>query len=84
MPCHHVQHVRNMGPILFAYNENIAHVMPCVTAHAMTSCVHCMAHARRQAGRPNYTWRTKIYLWTCHLRKSNDIYQNKPPHILAP
>ena len=27
-----------MGPILFARNENIAHVMPHVTAHAVTSC----------------------------------------------
>ena len=32
MPRHHVQHMQNMGPILFAHNENIAHVMPCVTA----------------------------------------------------
>ena len=31
-----------MGPILFAHNENIAYVMPHVTAHAMTSCVHHM------------------------------------------
>ena len=45
-----------MGPILFARNENIAHVMPRVTAHAMTSCVHHMAGANRQAGHPNYTW----------------------------
>ena len=27
-----------MGPILFARNENIAHVMPRVTACAVTSC----------------------------------------------
>ena len=33
-----------MGPILFARNENIAHVMPCVTACAVTSCT--------QAGKP--------------------------------
>ena len=36
------------------HNENIAHVMPCGTAHAMTSCAHCAAHARRQAGHPMY------------------------------
>ena len=29
-----------MGPILFARNENIAHVMPHVTACAVTSCAH--------------------------------------------
>ena len=40
-----------MGPILFARNENIAHVMPRVTARAVTSCVHRAARARRQAGR---------------------------------
>ena len=39
MPCHHVQHTRNVGPILFAHNENIAHVMPRVTAHAGTSYI---------------------------------------------
>ena len=54
MPHHHVQHVRNVGPILFSRNENIAHVMPCVTTHAMMSCVHRAVCARRQAGRPNY------------------------------
>ena len=27
------------GPILFAHNENIAHIMPRVTAHVMTSCM---------------------------------------------
>ena len=52
MPCHHMQHAQNMGPILFARNENIAHVMPCVTARAVMSCAHCAAHARRQAGKP--------------------------------
>ena len=35
-----LQHVRNVGPILFAYNENIAHIMPHVTTHAVTSYVH--------------------------------------------
>ena len=37
-----------MGPILFAHNENIAHVMPRVTARAVTSCAHRAAHAHRQ------------------------------------
>ena len=84
MPCHHVQHMRNVGPILFTRNENIAHVMPHVTARAVTSCAHRAACARRQAGRPNYTHCTRIYLWTCHLRKPNSIYQKYPPHMLAP
>ena len=55
--------------------ENIAHVTPHVTAHAVTSCAHRAAHARRQAGRPNYTWRARNYLWTCRSRKPNYIYQ---------
>ena len=41
-----------MGPILFAHNENIAHVMPRVTARAVTSCAHRAMRARRQASRP--------------------------------
>ena len=40
MPRHHMQHARNMGSILFARNENNAHVMPFVTACAVTSCAH--------------------------------------------
>ena len=39
------------GPILFAHNENIAHVMPHDTAHALTSCVHRTARASRQEGK---------------------------------
>ena len=50
-----------MGPILFAHNVNIAHIMPHVTAHAVTSCAHCMARAHRQAtliicGEPGITY----------------------------
>ena len=41
-----------MGPNLFACNENSAYVMPHVTTCAVTSCAHCMAHARRQASHP--------------------------------
>ena len=76
MPRHHAPHAPNVGPILLAHNENIAHAMPRVTAHAMTSCAHRVARARRQAGHPNYTWRARNYLWTCRLRKPNYIYQN--------
>ena len=39
-----------MGPILFVRNENIAHIMPRVTAHAVTSCAHRATRACRQAG----------------------------------
>ena len=52
MPCHHVQHARNMGPNLFMHNENSVYVMPCVTGCAVMSCAHCMVHACRQAGPP--------------------------------
>ena len=52
MPSHHVQHAQNVGPNLFAHNENSAYIMPRVTAHAVTSCTHCAVHARRQAGHP--------------------------------
>ena len=50
-----------MGPILFTRNENIAHVMPHVTARAVTSCVHCATHAGRLAtliirGAPEITY----------------------------
>ena len=52
MPCHHMQHMQNMGPNLFMCNENIAYVMSCVTARAVTSCMHCVVHACRQASCP--------------------------------
>ena len=53
MPCHHTQHTRNVGPNLFAHNENSAYIMPCVTAHAVMSCMHHTGHACRQASRPS-------------------------------
>ena len=43
---------QNMWPNLFVCNENHAYVMPHVTACAVTSCMHCMVHACRQAGCP--------------------------------
>ena len=70
-----MQHAQNVGPILFARNGNIAHVMPHATAHAVTSCAHRAAHTRMQAGHPNYTWHARNYLWMCHSHKLNDIYQ---------
>ena len=76
MSHHHMQHAQNVGPILFTRNENIAHVMPCVTTHVMTSCTHRVAHERWQAGHPMYMWHARNYLWTCHSRRPNDINQN--------
>ena len=52
MPHHHMQHVQNMGPNLFAHNENSAYVMPCVAACAVMSCTHHAAHACMQASHP--------------------------------
>ena len=52
MPCHHMQHVRNVGPNSFAHNENSAYVMPRVMACAVMSCAHHVAHTRRQASCP--------------------------------
>ena len=47
-----MQHMQNVGPNLFTRNENSAYVMPRVTTHAVTSCVHHAAHAGRQASCP--------------------------------
>ena len=79
----HTTHVK-CGPNLFMCNENSAYIMPHVAAHAVMSCAHCAACARRQAGRPMYVWHARNYLWTCRSHKPNDIYQNYPPLILAP
>ena len=75
MPCHHMQHTRNVGPNLFVHNENIAHVMPHGTTHAMMSCAHCVACICRQASHPLFPWCTRNYLWMYHSHKPNDIYQ---------
>ena len=61
MPRHHVQHVRNMGPILFTCNENIAHIMPHVTVCAMASYITRCVHAGKPAaliicGAPGFTY----------------------------
>ena len=44
--------MRNVGPNLFAHNENHAYVMPRVTTHAVMSCTLHVVYACRQAGRP--------------------------------
>ena len=40
------------------HNENSAYIMPHVTAHAVMSCAHHVAHACRQASHPyeNMSW----------------------------
>ena len=43
-----------MGPKLFTRNENSAYIMPHVSAHAVMSCVHCMACM--QASWPPYVY----------------------------
>ena len=52
MPRHHTQHVQNMGHNLFTCSQNSAYIMPHVTAHAVTSCAHCVVHTCRQASHP--------------------------------
>ena len=53
MPRHHTPHVPNVGPILFARDENIAYVMPRGTARAVTSCAHRVTRTRWHASHPN-------------------------------
>ena len=55
-----------MGPNLFVRNENIAHVMPCGTAYAMTSCIVQCVHAGKPAtlcicGMPGITYGCAIH-----------------------
>ena len=57
MPHHHVQHVQNVGPNLFAHNENSAFIMPRVTAHAVMSCMHPATHTCRAA-----SWLPYVYM----------------------
>ena len=71
-----MQHARNVGPILFMRNENIAHVMPHVTACAVTSCAHRAARAHRQAGRPNYTWQGITHGRAVHASQTTSIKNN--------
>ena len=76
MPRHHMQHVRNVGPILFACNENIAHIMPHVTACAMTSCVHPLARTRKPAtliicGAPGFTYGCAVHAGQTIFIKNN-------------
>ena len=54
MPCHHVQHARNVGPSLFACNENIAYVIPRGTACAVMSRASCGVCT--QTSQPSYVY----------------------------
>ena len=76
MPCHHVQHMQNVGPNLFACNENHAYVMPRVTGCAVTSCAHRAAHAHRQASRPYVNVACQKLLMDMPSRQPNNTYQN--------
>ena len=57
------------GPNLFAHNENSAYIMPCVTAHAVTSCTHHMAHAHRQPATPMKMWCTRNNLQVVDFKR---------------
>ena len=48
-------------------------IMPRVTAHAVMSCMHHMAHAHRQASHPMRMWHARNYLWTRHSCQPNYI-----------
>ena len=78
MPHHHAQHMQNMGPNLFAHNENSAYVMPRVTACAVMSCTHRVAHARRQASCPMYTWPEITY---GHAMHASQMIIHKTNHL---
>ena len=64
-----------------AISENIAHVMPHLTARAVMSCAHRAAHTRRQASHPNDIWRARIYLWTCCSRKQQYLSKITASHF---
>ena len=81
MLCHHVQHVQNVGPNLVVHNENIAHLMPHGSAHAMTSCTLRMACARRQAGHPIYMWHARNYLWMCFVQAERYLSKLTTSHF---
>ena len=84
MPHHHAQHVQNMGPNIFTHNENSAYIMPCVTAHAVTSCAHGAAHACRQAGHPYENVACQILLMDMPFMPAELYLIKLLPHILAP
>ena len=77
MPCHHMQHARNMGPILFTCNENIAHVMPHVTACAVMSCgIAQRVHTGKPAtliirGAPGITYKHAVRTGQMIFMKNN-------------
>ena len=96
MPCHHTQHVQNVGPNLFVHNENIAYIMPRVTTCAVMSCTH-HTHAGKLAtlcicGTPGITYGHAIHasqmifikITTSHFSSLNMkiANQNVPKRIL--
>ena len=73
-----------MGPNLFTHNENSAYAMPCVTAHAVTSCTHHMAHTHRQAGCPYVNVACQKLLMDMLFVPAKLYLSKLTPHILAP
>ena len=78
MPCHHMQHAQNVGLILFAHNENIAHMMPHAAACAVTSYVHRAVHTGKPAilithGTPGITYGCAIHEGQTIFIKNNHL-----------
>ena len=84
MPHHHVQHMQNEEPNLFMCNENSAYIMPHVTAHAMTSCVHHAAHTCRQASCPYVNVAHQKLLMDMPFAPAELYLLKLTTHILAP
>ena len=74
MPRLHIQHVQNVGPILFTRIENIAHVMPCVTACAVTSCAQTGKPAALIIyGTPRITYGRAVHASQTIFTKNNHL-----------
>ena len=73
MPRHHAPHVPNVGPNLFTRNENIAHVMPPVTARAVTSCHAGKPAALNIRGAPEITYGRAVHASRTIYNKINRL-----------
>ena len=76
MPHHHMQHAQNVGPNVFACNENSAYVIPHATTHAVTSCTHRAVHTCRQASHPYLYVVNHKLLIDMPFMPAEYIYQN--------
>ena len=68
--------MQNVGPNLFAHNENSAYIMPCATARAVMSCAHCAVHACRPAGHPYVSMACQKFLMDM-LFMPSELYLRK-------